>query len=124
MNLQADEKGVGIHMHVAEIEEEVKFCKEKHGMTTVSHLNKVGLLGNNLLAVHSVWLSDEEVTLYKDRKVNVSHCPAAAMRYNCVKTVVDIVAILGLQEFLKCWKKELMSLLEQTGMIFFWGILM
>ena len=80
IKLKADEKKVGIHMHVAEIEEEVNFCRENRGSTTVEHLNKVGMLGNNLLAVHSVWLTDKEVDMYKEKSVNVSHCPAAAMR--------------------------------------------
>ena len=67
-------------MHVAEIEEEVKYCQSSRGLPTVSHLNRVGLLDKNLLAVHSVWLTDDEVNMFKDKNVNVSHCPAAAMR--------------------------------------------
>ena len=59
---------------------------------------RLGVLGPNLLAVHSVWLQDDEVALFADRsalysnsvmsllitvytEVPVSHCPAAAMRY-------------------------------------------
>lgn len=106
----ADELNTGIHMHVAEIKvtslriccsintfekEEVDFCKEHRGKTTVSHLHDLGALGNvisrlgfelmfligsNLLAVHSVWLTDYEVDLIKQYEVGVVHCPAAAMR--------------------------------------------
>jgi 5-methylthioadenosine/S-adenosylhomocysteine deaminase len=78
---KADELEVGIHMHVAEIKAEVEFCQQNRGSTTVTHLENLGVLDKNLLAVHSVWLSEEELQLYKKRDVKVSHCPAAAMRY-------------------------------------------
>ena len=76
----ADEYRVGVHMHVAEIREEVEFARQTRGATTVSHLNKLGVLDKNLLAVHSVWLSDDEIGMFSEKGVKVSHNPAAAMR--------------------------------------------
>ncbi|SMB84910.1 5-methylthioadenosine/S-adenosylhomocysteine deaminase [Desulfonispora thiosulfatigenes DSM 11270] len=76
----ADKYGVGIHMHVAEIEGEVLFAKETKGATTVQHLNNLGVLDKNFLAVHTVWLSDQEVDLFKQHNVKVSHNPGAAMK--------------------------------------------
>lgn len=76
----ADELGVGMHMHVAEIKEEVEFVKETRGATTVEHLAKLGALGPNLLAVHTVWLTENEVDLFAKHDVKVSHNPGAAMR--------------------------------------------
>jgi 5-methylthioadenosine/S-adenosylhomocysteine deaminase len=76
----ADEYGVGVHMHVAEIQEEVEFARETRGKTTVAHLNDLGVLDENFLAVHTVWMTDEEVQMFADHDVKVSHNPAAAMR--------------------------------------------
>jgi 5-methylthioadenosine/S-adenosylhomocysteine deaminase len=76
----ADQYGVGVHMHVAEIEEEVRFAAETRGATTVTHLRDLGVLDDNFLAVHSVWLTDDEVQIFADHHVKVSHNPAAAMR--------------------------------------------
>ncbi len=76
----ADHYGVGIHMHVAEAKEERDYTYERWGEGTVAHLEKLGVLGPNLLAVHTVWLTDEELQLFKDRNVKVSHNPASAMR--------------------------------------------
>jgi 5-methylthioadenosine/S-adenosylhomocysteine deaminase len=76
---------------VAEIKEEIEFCKKVHGHTTVKHLNNLGFLGSNVLAIHSVWLDDEELHMFKDSKVNVSHCPAAAMRYLGFARVPEMV---------------------------------
>lgn len=76
----ADNYNVGVHMHVAEVKEEVEFSKEKFGVTTVQHIEDLNVLDKNFLAVHTVWLSNEEVALFKKRNVKVSHNPAAAMR--------------------------------------------
>jgi 5-methylthioadenosine/S-adenosylhomocysteine deaminase len=76
----ADRYGVGIHMHVAEIREEVEFARQRRGATTVTHLDQLGVLDNNFLAVHSVWLTEDEIRIFADRQVKVSHNPGAAMR--------------------------------------------
>jgi 5-methylthioadenosine/S-adenosylhomocysteine deaminase len=67
-------------MHVAEIREEVEFARETRGATSVTHLNRLGVLDKNLLAVHSVWLTEDEIRMFAQRGVKVSHKPAAAMR--------------------------------------------
>jgi 5-methylthioadenosine/S-adenosylhomocysteine deaminase len=76
----ADKYNVGVHMHVAEIKEEVEFARQYRGSTTVTHLNNLGVLDKNFLAVHTVWLTDEEIQMFADHDVKVSHNPAAAMR--------------------------------------------
>lgn len=76
----ADKYNVGIHMHVAEAKAEVDYLKEKIGVSTVTHLNDLGVLDKNFLAVHTVWLTNEEVEMFRDRQVKVSHNPASAMR--------------------------------------------
>jgi 5-methylthioadenosine/S-adenosylhomocysteine deaminase len=76
----ADEHKVGVHMHVAEVREEVEFARETRGATTVTYLNQLGVLDQNLLAVHSVWLTDDEIPMFAQKGVKVSHNPAAAMR--------------------------------------------
>lgn len=75
-----DKYGVGYTMHVAEAKSEVDFVKETKGVTTVTHLKNLGVLDKNLLAVHTVWLSDEEIDMFKEYDVKVSHNPASAMR--------------------------------------------
>ena len=76
----ADKYDVGVHMHVAEIKDEVEFARETRGKTTVAHLNDLGVLDKNFLAVHTVWMTNEEVEMFRDHQVKVSHNPAAAMR--------------------------------------------
>ena len=76
----ADDLNTGIHMHIAEIAAENDYVKETRGLSTVENLNKLGALGPNLLAVHTVWLTDREIDLFRLYDVKVSHNPAAAMK--------------------------------------------
>lgn len=76
----ADQYGVGVHMHVAEAKSEIEYTMETYGEPTVTHLERLGVLDKNLLAVHTVWLTDEEVELFRKYDVKVSHNPASAMR--------------------------------------------
>ncbi len=76
----ADKYGVGVHMHVAEAKSEIEYTQAVYGEPTVTHLHRLGVLDKNLLAVHTVWLTNEEVDLLKKYDVKVSHNPASAMR--------------------------------------------
>ena len=67
-------------MHVAEAKSEIDYTNEVYGENTVTHLHKLGVLDKNLLAVHTVWLTNEEIDLFKKYDVKVSHNPASAMR--------------------------------------------
>ncbi|QGP92625.1 Atrazine chlorohydrolase [Neomoorella glycerini] len=88
----ADKYGVGIHMHVAEIDEEVRFAKATRGHTTVEHLAQLGVLDANFLAVHTVWLTEKEIDLFLLHDVKVSHNPAAAMRVLGFARVPEMIA--------------------------------
>ncbi|MBE3580578.1 MAG: amidohydrolase [Thermoanaerobacteraceae bacterium] len=88
----ADKYGVGIHMHVAEIVEEVRFAQATRGHTTVQHLARLGVLDANFLAAHAVWLTDKEIDLFLLHDVKVTHNPAAAMRVLGFARIPEMVA--------------------------------
>lgn len=90
----ARELNTGIHMHVAEIPYEnqvvVDTRKVDHG--TVTYLEMIKFLQSNLLAAHSVWVNDNEISYLSEAGVKVSHCPAAAMRmlgFAPIKKMID-----------------------------------
>ncbi|GLT86734.1 hypothetical protein SLE2022_048530 [Rubroshorea leprosula] len=78
----AKELKTGIHMHVAEIpyENDLVMGTRKVDHGTVTFLNKIDFLQDNLLAAHTVWVNNTEIDLLSRAGVKVSHCPAAAMR--------------------------------------------
>lgn len=76
----AQQYNTGVMMHIAEIREENDYALATRGATTATHLHNLGLLNSNLLAAHCVWLTDEEMALFREHDVKVTHNPAAAMR--------------------------------------------
>ena len=88
----ADRYGVGLQMHVAEVKEEVEFAAATRGATTVAHLNTLGVLDHNFLAIHTVWLTDHEIELFAEKGVKVSHNPAAAMRVLGFARIPEMIA--------------------------------
>ncbi len=77
----ADKYNTGIHMHIAEIPDEIDYVKKRTGgYSTVEYLSKIGFLDKNILGAHTVWLTDKEVDLFRLHDVKSSHNPAAAMR--------------------------------------------
>jgi 5-methylthioadenosine/S-adenosylhomocysteine deaminase len=87
----AERLGTWIHMHVAEAEAEIEYCQKTRGTTTVRHLDKLGLLKPNLLAVHCVYVDDEEIELLRERQVKVCHNPAAALRVMGLPRIVEML---------------------------------
>ena len=76
----ADKYKTGIHLHLNESPYEVEFCKKKYGKRPTEHVHDLGLLGPDVVAAHSIWLSDKEMNLIKQTETNVAHCPAQNMK--------------------------------------------
>jgi 5-methylthioadenosine/S-adenosylhomocysteine deaminase len=88
----ARERGTLVNMHVAEIPYENQFAAQRRGRSTVAHLAELGVLGPEFLAVHCVWLTEEEIALFAEHGVKVSHNPAAAMRVLGMPKIVEMQA--------------------------------
>jgi 5-methylthioadenosine/S-adenosylhomocysteine deaminase len=65
----------GVHIHLAEHLAEVAHCLTNYKMRPAEWFDSFGLLGPNLIAAHSVRLSDKEIILMSERKANAVHCP-------------------------------------------------
>lgn len=69
--------GVPCHLHLAEARYEVDQVRERYGTTPVRLLQREGLLTEDLVAVHGVWLDDEELDLMAEADAALVHCPGA-----------------------------------------------
>ncbi|MCK4553501.1 amidohydrolase, partial [Candidatus Parcubacteria bacterium] len=76
----AQEFNIPIHIHISETKKEVDDCKKQHGKSPVEYLDKIGFLSDKVIAAHSVWLSNNDLEIYKNRGVKVSHCPMSNMK--------------------------------------------
>ncbi len=68
-----------IHIHVLETRGELELMKKRYGMCSVNLLNSLGFFSSDVLAAHCVWLSDDDIEILKNKKVNVVHCPVSNM---------------------------------------------
>lgn len=76
----ARRNGLKIHIHLCETRGEVEACLKKHGCTPVAYLDKMGFLGEDVIAAHVVHVTDEDIRILADRKVTVAHCPVSNMK--------------------------------------------
>jgi 5-methylthioadenosine/S-adenosylhomocysteine deaminase len=67
------------HIHVAEGRYEGERTLREHGATPVRYLDKLGVLGPRTIAVHGVWLDDEEIALMGARGAALAYCPSSNM---------------------------------------------
>ena len=75
----ARELGTKFHIHVAEEPFEVEDVKKQFGIRPVELLDKIGVLGDNMVAVHAVWLDENELKLFCDKKASLAYCPSSNM---------------------------------------------
>lgn len=76
----ADEYNMGIHIHVSETQKEIEDVSYQKGLRPFEYLDKIGFLGPDVVAAHSVWLSDNEIEIIKKNNVKISHNPCSNMK--------------------------------------------
>lgn len=69
----AREHSLKLHIHLCETENEVKDCYAKHGMSPVKYLDSLGILGPDVIAAHTLWLSDEDIEILGRNRVSCVH---------------------------------------------------
>jgi 5-methylthioadenosine/S-adenosylhomocysteine deaminase len=69
-----------LQIHLSETQEEVTEIKQKTSMRPAFYLDKLGLLKNNLIAAHAIYLNEEEIDLLAKREVKIAHCPESNMK--------------------------------------------
>ena len=73
----ARDLGLKLHIHVAETRTEVDDCLRDHGTTPVRYLDKLGVLGPEVIAAHAVHIDEEEADILAARGVTIAHCPCS-----------------------------------------------
>jgi 5-methylthioadenosine/S-adenosylhomocysteine deaminase len=76
----AGELDVPVHIHLHETADEVERSLAEHGVRPLERLRRLGLLGPNLIAVHSVHVSREEIALLAKHGASVVHCPSSNLK--------------------------------------------
>lgn len=69
----AKKHGLKVHFHLSETRKEVEDSMRKYGLSPVQYLDRLGVLGPDAIAAHTLWLSEEDIEILGRRKVNCVH---------------------------------------------------
>lgn len=75
----ASEEGTAWHMHVADARGPEEVIRQEHGQSTIGRMETLGVVRNDLVAIHAIHVDETEIDLLAERGVKVSHNPSAMM---------------------------------------------
>jgi 5-methylthioadenosine/S-adenosylhomocysteine deaminase len=76
----AAERGVGIHIHLAETRREVDDCVTAHGVRPAGLIDRCGLVGPSSVLAHGCWLDPDELAMIAERGATVVTNPVSNMK--------------------------------------------
>src|ERR1700676_2121846 len=68
-----------ILIHVAEMKKELDDSRAQNGTTPVQYLNKIGVLGSDVVAAHCIFVDDTDRKLLAEKQVGCVHNPSSNM---------------------------------------------
>ncbi len=71
---------VPFFIHLAETRREVEDLKAQTGLSPAAYLDSLGILDEQTVAVHAVWLNPDDLDILARRGVRVSHCPESNLK--------------------------------------------
>lgn len=78
--LLARDKGVMLHTHLAENDEDIAYSLEKFGCRPGQYAEDLGWTGDDVWHAHCVKLDDQEIKLFARSGTGVAHCPCSNCR--------------------------------------------
>ncbi len=76
----ATDQGVSLFIHVAETESEHSHIQSPLAASPVKHLDKLGILDQNTICVHCVWIDDEDLDILARTNSGVVTCPQSNLK--------------------------------------------
>ena len=76
----ARERGVLLHTHLAETQDEDGFCRERFGCSPLEYVEQLGWSGEDVWYAHGIWFDDAEIDRIGSARTGVAHCPSSNAR--------------------------------------------
>jgi 5-methylthioadenosine/S-adenosylhomocysteine deaminase len=73
-------KGLRLHTHASEQQEEIALVRERTGLSNIEYLHTVGLTGPDVGLAHCVHTTPRERDLLRSTGTHVLHCPSANLK--------------------------------------------
>ena len=68
----ARKRDIQLHVHLSESVTEFDDCVQKYGCTPVEYLDRIGVFENKVIAAHCANVTDNDIKILADRRVNVA----------------------------------------------------
>jgi cytosine/adenosine deaminase-related metal-dependent hydrolase len=98
--LLARDKGVMMHTHLAENQEDVAYSREKFGCTPGEFARDLGWVGEDVWHAHCVKLESRDLEMFAATRTGVAHCPCSNCRLGSgiapIREMLDAGVPLGL----------------------------
>jgi len=95
----ARESGVLFQIHVAETGNEGKMIPGNN-RSVISYLEDLGILDENSLLIHAVWVNEQDIEIIREKGCGVIHCPESNMKLASgiapVPKMLDAGIVVGL----------------------------
>ncbi len=75
----AERRGVRLHTHLAETEDETAYCQKLFGMRPLDYLEDSGWLTARTWLAHGIHFNDDEVARLGRAGTGIAHCPSSNM---------------------------------------------
>jgi 8-oxoguanine deaminase len=75
----AESKDVLLHTHLAETEDENRFCLEKYGLRPLDYLDDCNWLHDKTWLAHGIHFNESEIDRLGKAGVGIAHCPTSNM---------------------------------------------
>ncbi len=76
----AKELGTGVQLHLSETESEHNKCVASRKMTPTEFFANTGVLDVPVTAAHCVWVTDNDISILKEKGVSVAHNPVSNLK--------------------------------------------
>ena len=98
--LLAHDKGVMLHTHLAENDEDIAYSEAQFGCRPGQYAEELGWTGPDVWHAHCVKLDGQEIDLFAQSRTGVAHCPCSNCRLGSgiapVRAMVDAGVPVGL----------------------------
>jgi cytosine/adenosine deaminase-related metal-dependent hydrolase len=88
-------RGVRLHTHLAETDDEEEFCLEHFGVRPLQYMEDLGWLGDDVWLAHCVHLDEEETGRMGATGTGVAHCPTSNGRLGAGTAPVPALLAAG-----------------------------
>lgn len=92
----AEQLDIPIHIHVHETQDEISDSLKQYQQRPLARLERLGLLGPQVIAAHMVHLTADEIELCAERGVHIAHCPVSNLKLGSGIAPVSAMLFAGL----------------------------